>query len=212
MCNSKLAEIPDFGFHDAEPLWGSQYLWPVVRSIVKSHSFPSQRAFDLGCGNGSTTNMLSELGFKATGIDPSESGIAIAKRAYPHCTFANASGYENLAERFGQFGLVMCLEVLSHCAYPRRVTQRLFDLLEPGGIAVVSVAYHSYLKNLALALTGRFDQHFDVLRDAGPFKFFSMNTFESLLRQAGFRQVQFHRVGRVPILAKSMIALGHKDA
>jgi SAM-dependent methyltransferase len=206
------SDIPDYGFHDAEALWGSHYLWPAIRSIVTSRSFPSRRALDLGCGNGSTTNMLSELGFKMTGVDPSESGIAIAKRAYPHCTFVNASGYEDLAERFGQFGLVVSVEVLQHCAYPRRVTQRLFDLVEPGGIALVSVTYHSYLKNLALALTGHFDQHFDALRDAGPLKFFSMTTLESLLRHAGFRQVQFHRVGRVPIVAKSMIALAHKDA
>jgi hypothetical protein len=30
-----------------------------------------------------------------------------------------------------------------------------------------------------------------------------------LLRQAGFRRVEFHRVGRVPVLAKSMIAVAH---
>jgi len=211
MCQRHYSELPDYGFHDAEPLWGSQYLWPVIRSIVASRSFPSRRALDLGCGNGSTTNMLSELGFEATGIDPSQSGIAIAKRAYPHCTFAKASGYEDLAARFGQFGLVLSVEVLQHCAYPRRIAQGLFELVEPDGVALVSVAYHSYLKNLALALSGHFDRHFDALREAGPLKFFSIATFESLLRQAGFRHVEFCRAGRVPILAKSMIAVARKD-
>jgi 2-polyprenyl-6-hydroxyphenyl methylase/3-demethylubiquinone-9 3-methyltransferase len=207
-----LPDIPDYGFHDAKPLWGSQYLWPAVRSIVSSHCLPSRRAFDLGCGNGSTANMLSELGFDTTGIDPSESGIAIAKQAYQHCTFAHASGYEDHAKRFGQFGLVLSLEVLQHCAYPQKVAQRLFELVEPGGIALVSVTYHSYLKNLVLALTGRLDQHFSALWDAGPLKFFSMETCEALLRHAGFRRVEFRRVGRVPMFAKSMIAVAHKDA
>ena len=206
-----LPDIPDYEFHDASPLWGADYLWPAVRSIVSSHVFPSQRAFDLGCGNGSTANMVSELGFDVTGVDPSVTGIAIAKQAYPHCTFAIGSGYEDLAKRYGQYGLVVSLEVLPHCAYPRKVSDNLFQLVEPGGMLLISVTYHSYLKNLALALTGKLDQHFNVLRDAGPLKFFSMHTCEALLRSVGFDRVEFHRVGRIPALAKSMIAVARKD-
>jgi SAM-dependent methyltransferase len=203
--------LPDYGFRDSKPLWGWQYLWPTVKSVVGSHSFPNRRAFDLGCGNGSTSNMLSELGFEVTGIDSSESGIAIAKEAYPHCTFANASGYDDLAKKFGQFGLVMSLEVVQHCAYPRRIAQRLFDLVEPSGMAIISVTYHSYLKNLALAVTGHLDQHFNPLWEAGPLKFFSMENCNTLLKEAGFLNIEFRRVGRVlPIFAKSMIAVAQK--
>ena len=205
-------DIPDYEFHDAEPLWGSQYLWPVIRSIVSSHTFPSRRAFDLGCGNGATSNMLSELGFDVTGVDPSDSGIKIAQQAYPHCKFANASGYEDLAKRFGQFGLVASLEVLHHCAYPRKVTQTIYDLVEPGGMVLVSATYHSYLKNLALAVTGHLDQHLHALCDSGPLRFFSIHTFEALLTEAGFSRVEFRRVGRIPIVAKSMIAIGRKES
>ncbi len=207
-----LSDIPDYGFHDPEPLWGCQYLWPVVRSILSSQSPPSRRAFDLGCGNGSTTNLLSELGFDATGVDPSESGINIARQAYPHCKFAKASGYEDLATRFGRFGLVMSLEVLQHCAYPRKIAGTIIDLLEPGGIVILSVTYHSYLKNLAIAATGYFDQHVGALWESGPLKFFSQRTLETLLNEAGFSCIEFRRVGRVPMLAKSMIAIGRKDS
>src|SRR5262245_23448519 len=202
-----MSEIPDYRFHDAELLHGSQYIWPVVRAIIKANSFPSWRAFDLGCGNGSSSNMLSGLGFEVTGIDPSVSGITVAKRAYPHCTFTNGIGYEDLVERFGQFGLVLSLEVLHHCAYPRKISQKVFELLEPGGMLIVAVTYHSYLKNLALALAGQLDQHFNALWDAGPLKFFSVRTLDVLLRDVGFRKPQFHRVGRIPVFAKSLIAV-----
>jgi SAM-dependent methyltransferase len=210
--NSILQDLPDYGFHDPEPLWGSQYLWPVVRSIVSAQSFPSRRAFDLGCGNGSTTNMLSELGFEVAGVDPSESGIKIARQAYARYEFVKASGYEDLVKRFGRFGLVMSLEVLQHCAYPRRIAQTIFDLLEPGGMVLLSVTYHGYLKNLALAVTGHLDQHVDALDDSGPLRFFSKRTLETLLKNAGFSRIEFRRVGRVPILAKSIIAIGRKEA
>src|SRR5262249_34188239 len=135
------------------------------------------------------------------------SGIRIAKQAYLHCTFANGSGYEDLASRFGQFGLVVCFEVLHQCAYPRKLAQTLFDLVEPGGIAMLSMTYHGFWKNLALALTGQLDRHFAALDDTGPLKFFSVNSCGALLTQVGFRQIEFYRMGRVPVLAKTMVAV-----
>jgi len=58
-----------------------------------------------------------------------------------------------------------------------------------------------------LALTGKMDKHFTVLWDHGHIKFWSMATLSELLREAGFQQIRFLRVGRVPVLAKSMIAV-----
>ncbi len=72
---------------------------------------------------------------------------------------------------------------------------------------MISTPYHSYLKNLVLAVTGMMDAHFTVLWDHGHIKFWSMPTLTKLLKEAGFNAVRFERVGRVPILAKSMIAV-----
>jgi len=38
-----------------------------------------ERVCDLGCGNGFMAGRLAELGYDVTGIDASESGIAIAR-------------------------------------------------------------------------------------------------------------------------------------
>ncbi len=37
---------------------------------------------DLGCGNGYLSSLLANRGYHVTGIDSSESGIALARRAY----------------------------------------------------------------------------------------------------------------------------------
>lgn len=75
---------------------------------------------------------------------------------------------------------------------------------------MVSTPYHGYWKNLALALTGRMDSHFTALWDHGHIKFWSKRTLDELLREAGFVEVEFLRLGRVPPLAKSMMALAKK--
>ena len=108
------------------------------------------------------------------------------------------------------FPIVISLEVVEHVYAPRDYAATLLSLVEPGGVAIVSTPYHGYLKNLALALAGAMDRHFTALWDHGHIKFWSMSTLEQLLREAGFGSIEFHRVGRIPQLAKSMIAVARR--
>jgi len=87
----------------------------------------------------------------------------------------------------------------------------MFNLLEDKGLAIISTPYHGYLKNLALALSGKMDAHFTALWDHGHIKFWSMRTLSELLRETGFVDIRFQRVGRIPALANSMIALARKS-
>jgi 2-polyprenyl-3-methyl-5-hydroxy-6-metoxy-1,4-benzoquinol methylase len=105
---------------------------------------------------------------------------------------------------------LLSLEVVEHVYFPRKFAACAYALLEPGGTAIISTPYHGYLKNLVLAATGAMDSHFTALWDHGHIKFWSMRTLGELLREAGFRQIDFRRVGRVPALAKSMIAVARK--
>jgi hypothetical protein len=70
---------------------------------------------------------------------------------------------------------------------------------------VISTPYHGYLKNLAIALAGKFDSHATALWNGGHIKFWSRKTLTSLLEQNGFRVESFIGAGRLPYLWKSMI-------
>ncbi|TVR67116.1 MAG: methyltransferase [Candidatus Competibacteraceae bacterium] len=54
------------------------------------------------------------------------------------------------------------------------------------------------------------DTELNWLWDHGHIKFWSMRTLTALLEEAGFREIRFERVGRVPPLAKSMIVTARK--
>jgi 2-polyprenyl-3-methyl-5-hydroxy-6-metoxy-1,4-benzoquinol methylase len=105
---------------------------------------------------------------------------------------------------------VVSLEVVEHVYFPKQYARTVFDLLEPGGTAIVSTPYHGYIKNVALAVSGKMDNHFTTLWDHGHIKFWSIKTLTTLLRGAGFGEVNFQRVGRLPVLAKSMIAVARR--
>lgn len=202
----------EYVYDNAHPSHASRYLWPEVRRqiLAAGAGKPVARVLDVGCGNGAASAMIAGLGIAVTGVDTSGSGIEIARSAHPGCRFEVASAYEDLAARFGTFTVVVSLEVIEHLYDPRQFARRIFDALEPGGVAMLSTPYHGYLKNLALAVSGRLEGHFTALWDGGHIKFFSMATLAQLLTEAGFEAPRFVRVGRIPPLAKSMIAITRK--
>ena len=205
--------VPHYQYHDAKPTHANAYLWPILEKLVKDRwSTPTNgaRAFDLGCGNGATSDFLSKLGFDVVGVDMSESGIEFARQAFPSCRFDVASAYDDLAGNYGQFDLVVSLEVVEHLYDPRKFAARVFDLLKPGAPCMISTPYHGYLKNVALAVSGNLDKHFTALWDGGHIKFWSIDTLGKLLAEVGFQDIKFERAGRFPALAKSMLAIGTK--
>jgi 2-polyprenyl-6-hydroxyphenyl methylase/3-demethylubiquinone-9 3-methyltransferase len=187
-----------------------EYLLPEVVRLIGEIRLASKRIFDLGCGNGSVAAALARHGFEVTGVDPSEEGIAQANRHHPGLRFTLGSAYDDLAGRYGRFPIVLSLEVVEHVYFQRRYARTLLNLLEPGGVAIVSTPYHGYWKNVALAVSGKMDVHFTALWDHGHIKFWSTKTLTTLLEEAGFIDVRFSRVGRVPLLAKSMVATARK--
>ena len=196
-----------YKYYDARPSFANAYLWPALELEIRRHSWVTRRAFDLGCGNGATCDLLSKHGFIVTGVDTSSSGIEHGKSAFPRVRLDIGSAYDDLASRYGNFDLVVSLEVIEHCMEPRAFARTFLDLIAPGGIGFLSTPYHGYLKNVALALSGKMDRHFSVLWDGGHIKFFSVKTLGALLREAGAQHVRFERVGRLPQLAKSLIAV-----
>lgn len=201
----------DYGYHSAGLGCSHNYLLPKVFDILDTcKDQGARRIFELGCGNGSVANELQKRGFEIQGIDYSESGIRVARQHYPHLKLDVGSAYDDLAGKYGKFPVVFSLEVIEHLFFPRKFAKTIYDLLEDGGTAVISTPYHGYWKNLALALTGKLDAHFTALWDGGHIKFWSVNTLTVLMSEAGFKDIQFHRVGRIPALAKSMIVVAHK--
>ncbi|HEY9447157.1 MAG TPA: class I SAM-dependent methyltransferase [Burkholderiales bacterium] len=188
-----------------------RYLFPPVVAALQRHG--ARRVLDLGCGNGSFTVRLSAAGYDVTGFDHSSTGIALAQRQYPNIRFARHDLHEALpAGHEAAYDAVVAVEVIEHLLLPRRLMAAARAALRPGGVLIVTTPYHGYLKNLALAVTGKFDEHWAPLRDYGHVKFFSRRTLTRLFEEYGYAQLAFSTAGRVPPLAKSMVIAGVKRA
>jgi 2-polyprenyl-6-hydroxyphenyl methylase/3-demethylubiquinone-9 3-methyltransferase len=198
----------DYVFGGADPSYSQQYLAPHVLRLLREHG--ASRVFDMGCGNGAFDALLSDNGFDVSGIDFSQTGITLARRRGPHLDLRLGNVYDDLAATFGQFPAVVSLEVIEHLYDPPLFARRMFDLLEPGGLALISTPYHGYCKNIAIVISGNFDKHFQPMDVHGHIKFWSERTLSELLRSVGLDVQYFIKSGRVPWLAKSMIAVAKR--
>jgi len=176
--------------------WGSaeltsshNYLIPALLQEIEL--LGCGKLFQLGCGNDSVANVLSLFSCDVTGVDPSSEGFAQANLRYPNLRLFSGSAYDDLHNPYGQFGTVTTLEVVEHLYFPRKYTVTLFDLVESGDVAIVSMSYHGYTKNLAITLAGKMDARFTELRDDGHIKFWSINALRQLLLEAGFIDTHF---------------------
>ncbi len=203
-----------FGWSNVEPTGSHSYLAPAVLGVLR-RKLPrpaASKVIDIGCGNGALTKQIRKLGFDVLGVEPSTDGVAMARKADPGLRVAQASAYDDLRDRFGVFDAVVCLEVFEHLYSPQLAVNRVAALLKPGGFLIVSTPYHDYLKNVALTLAGKWDFHHHPLVEHGHIKFWSRATLEELVRGSALRPSEFQRLGRVPVLAKSMMIVAEKRA
>jgi 2-polyprenyl-3-methyl-5-hydroxy-6-metoxy-1,4-benzoquinol methylase len=146
------------------------------------------------------------------GIDLSETGISIARETYPAGRFEISEAGGDLLERLGEspFDITVSTEVIEHLYSPRDYAKGCLESLRPGGRFICTTPYHGYLKNLVLALLNRWDKHANPLWDGGHIKLWSRNSLETLMRETGFRNIQFRGIGRAPFLWMTMALSGDR--
>lgn len=196
----------DYGWQDAAGTKAHNYLFPVIRKVLGQVDGP---ILDIGCGNGWVARALLAEGYDVWGVDAAETGIAQANQHSPGRFFViNVQSGELPAELAGKkFKTIISTEVIEHLYDPRNFFAFANKILlqAGGGRLIVSTPYHGYLKNLALAITGKMDDHHTVLWDGGHIKFFSRKTLDQMLKEKGFHMTDFAGAGRLPWLWKSMV-------
>lgn len=173
-----------------------------------------KRFLDVGCGNGFWAGRLRALGATVVGLDGAANGIAIARAEHPEVRFEERFATETLLAELGEepFDGIISIEVVEHLYDPRGFMRGCVAALKPGGTIVLTTPYHGYLKNLAISLADKWDDHMNPLWDGGHLKLWSRASLTRLLAEAGLTDMKFRGMGRVPFLWKGMAISGRKPA
>jgi len=204
-----MKEYKEYGWENSEFTNAHAYL---IRPIIDMLPVDGSPILDLGCGNGAIANFLIRKGYNVYGTDASIKGIEIANKINPGHFFVQDFTSDDLPVYLKSitFKTVISTEVIEHLYDPKKYVSFIKLILRSGGIIIISTPYHGYLKNLALSIFNKWDDHHTPLWEGGHIKFWSKKTLSSLLEQNGFKVIGFKGTGRIPFFWKSMILLAKK--
>jgi SAM-dependent methyltransferase len=125
---------------DRRPTWraklATQIGWPIEpRRALRRHG--KRRLLDFGCGGGSFLHRMNRLGWRATGVDISDTAIDRIRDRLGLDAMVGTLPHPGLPD--GGFDVVTMWHSLEHVHNPRAVLQSAFRLLAPGGRLLVAV-------------------------------------------------------------------------
>jgi SAM-dependent methyltransferase len=127
-------EAPDHGLREA----ATRQAWTQLLADVLPA--PPARVVDLGCGTGTLSVLLSDLGHRVHGVDSSAPMLERARgksvEALPRPTFGQAD-VERLPFVPASFDVVLARHVVWALSDPAAALSRWVDLLVPGGRLVL---------------------------------------------------------------------------
>ncbi len=206
-----ISNKPQYSYGDSNAGHHHAYLLPPLLEMLRDKASLNQqqlRVLDLGCGNGSLSQIITQQGYKVVGVAESESGFKFASRSFPNCHFIQSSIY-NLpyTQLENSFDIVIASEVIEHLFCPGELIKAAKKCLKPNGQLILTTPHHGYFKNIVLAVSGKMDKRFTTLWDGGYIKVFSVKTLTTLLESEGLSNINFKFAGRFPYLFFGMAVI-----
>jgi 2-polyprenyl-6-hydroxyphenyl methylase/3-demethylubiquinone-9 3-methyltransferase len=131
---------------------------PLRLEYIQKHcDIQGKKVLDVGCGAGLLSEALAKVGAKVTGIDLSESVIAVAKH---HATQENLTIDYQITEaknletkKSDYFDVITCMELLEHVPNPEALVATCSSLLKSNGTLFFSTLNRN-LKSFLLSIIG----------------------------------------------------------
>lgn len=135
--------------------------WACRHFPLRGRTTRRVRVLDIGCGAGLASEALAKAGHDVLGLDASADGISAARthlETHPLPEGAGSLAYrvgsaEELVAETVRFDVVVALEIIEHVTDPEVFMSMLADLVEPGGVVIVSTMNRT-LRSLAVGKIG----------------------------------------------------------
>jgi 2-polyprenyl-3-methyl-5-hydroxy-6-metoxy-1,4-benzoquinol methylase len=142
-----------------------------------------RRLLDVGAADGLLSRLLTERGWKVTGLE-ADSVAAAAGAA--HCERMVVADLDaGIPALEGEFDAIVCADVLEHLRDPAGALAALRRSLAPGGEVVISIPNVAHLWIRLSLLAGHFDYAERGILDRTHLRFYTRRTLGALVAGAG---------------------------
>jgi methionine biosynthesis protein MetW len=156
--------------------------WTKIVNLVPEGS----RVLEIGCAEGYMSEFLSrEKRCDVVGIELNAKAAATARM---FCEEVIVGDVEEgaLEDAHGPFGVIIFADVLEHLRNPGSVLSRTASLLSEHGCVLISVPNVAHWDVRSRMIRGRFDYTETGLLDSTHLRFFTYDSIQRLIRDAGF--------------------------
>jgi 2-polyprenyl-6-hydroxyphenyl methylase / 3-demethylubiquinone-9 3-methyltransferase len=126
------------------------YFRRILDEVLK-FDYRSAPALDVGCGGGILAEEFAAMGFRVTGIDPSEQSLVTARQ---HAQFMGLSiDYqkgtgESIPFADNTYPVVYCCDVLEHVRDLPKVIGEIYRVTKPGGVFFFDTLNRTFVSKL----------------------------------------------------------------
>lgn len=193
-------------------------IYTSINSYIKKKKSKIEIA-DLGCANGIVSLPLLYWGYKVTCVEMNSTSLNKLKNVIKNdsnimerCTLINKSIEEYKTNK--KFDVVILTEVIEHVANPDTIISKLYSLLKPDGILILSMpngfgSYELFFDWPLIAWRKIF--HIKTIPGHYHVNFFTLGKIRSLLNTSGFKQIKFIKSSFFPIIPFSSTFLERID-
>ena len=172
------------------------YVWESriknIRKYVKKGKF-----LDIGCSFGLFLKYASKY-FETYGIELSRYSSEYAMK-YSNSKIENVS-WDKFSSNI-KYNCISMIEVIEHVSSPGELISKVYDMLEPGGVAVIQTADMEAHQ----ALDGAENYHYYL---PGHLSYFSEKNISDILLRTGFKKIKVFRPVDFPLYAKLLKSRG----
>jgi SAM-dependent methyltransferase len=158
----------------------------------------ARRVLDLGCATGGLATLLP--GVEVVGVEIDEGYAAAAERHCARVIHADAeelAQHEDLEAELGRFDCLVGADVLEHLVDPWSALRAYARLLDPGGIAVISLPNVAHWSTYAALVKGSWPRDPEGIHDATHLRWFTLRDARELVEQAGLTVATIDRRPRL---------------
>ena len=182
-----------------------------AQALAKAAVKAGERVLDIGCGCGATTIALAEAGAVAVGVDLSEPMLEHARVRAKHVNNIEFSVEDAvLYQASERFDLLFSRFGVMFFADPVEAFANLHKQLHAGG-RLAFICWQAPQHNPWMAIPGKAVAEFlppmdppPQPTDPGPFAFADPDYLESILTQAGFKQIELESIEAGMYLGSSL--------